>query len=212
MADLEFFLDPGCPFAWITSRWVTEVSNLRQYDVTWRFISLKFLNEHRTDEAYTSDYGLRHATTHTLLRVIAAAGAAHGNAAVARLYTEIGTRYHAARRSDEARADVHAFAVEALTAAGLPVALADELSNDRWDALLRSETNLALDRTGRDVGTPILTFLPGSDKENSFFGPVISKAPRGDDAVRLWDAVETIATTSSMSELKRSSRAALDFT
>ncbi len=212
MADLEFFLDPGCPFAWITSRWVAEVCQLRNYDVTWRFISLTFLNEHRTDEAYTPDYRAVHRSTHAQLRVMAAVQAAHGNDAVARLYTELGTRLHVDRRRDEARADPAAFAAEALEAAQLPTDLAENVDDESWDTLLRSETDLALARTGKDVGTPILTFHPGDASENSFFGPVISKAPRGEDAVKLWEAIEIIATTSSMSELKRSNRAALDFT
>ena len=84
--------------------------------------------------------------------------------------------------------------------------------SESHDAHLESETELALSRTGRDVGTPILTFHPGAANEASFFGPVISKTPRGDDALRLWDAVETIATTSGLSELKRTKRAPLDFT
>ncbi|MFN6118631.1 MAG: hypothetical protein ACK5CE_03175, partial [Actinomycetes bacterium] len=78
-------------------------------------------------------------------------------------------------------------------------------------AHIRAETALALERTGKDVGTPIITFHPGSPDENSFFGPVIAKAPKGEDAVRLWDAIELIATTSGMAELKRSLRARPQF-
>jgi hypothetical protein len=83
--------------------------------------------------------------------------------------------------------------------------------SEQYDALIRSETELALERTGKDVGTPILTFHPGGAKEASFFGPVISSIPRGDEAVRLWDAIETIATSSGMAELKRSLRAHPNF-
>ena len=104
-----------------------------------------------------------------------------------------------------------AFLAEALATAGLPVALAEHAEDDSHDAYLRAETELALSRTGPDVGTPILTFAPGQgEREGSFFGPVISKAPRGAEAVKLWTAVETLA-TSGVAELKRSLRAKPDF-
>ncbi|GDX18865.1 hypothetical protein LBMAG06_09940 [Actinomycetes bacterium] len=88
---------------------------------------------------------------------------------------------------------------------------ADSLNDETHTAVIRYETDLALSRTGKDVGTPILTFKPGQPNEGSFFGPVISKSPRGDEALKLWDAVETIATTSGVAELKRSLRSPLDF-
>jgi hypothetical protein len=90
--------------------------------------------------------------------------------------------------------------------------LIDAADDDSHDEHLRAETELALSRTGRDVGTPILTFHPGAANEASFFGPVISKAPTGTEAVELWDAVEKLATMSGMAELKRSNRVAPDFT
>jgi hypothetical protein len=88
----------------------------------------------------------------------------------------------------------------------------DAADDETHDAHIRADTELALSRTGKDVGTPILTFHPGAENEASFFGPVISKAPRGADAVELWDAVEKLATMSGMAELKRSNRVAPDFT
>jgi hypothetical protein len=94
----------------------------------------------------------------------------------------------------------------------LPADAAAAADDESFDDQLRASTELAFSRTGRDVGTPILTFHPGADNEGSFFGPVISKAPRGADAVKLWDAIELIATTSGVSELKRSNRGRPDFT
>jgi hypothetical protein len=88
----------------------------------------------------------------------------------------------------------------------------DAADDEAHDPHLRADTELALSRTGRDVGTPILTFHPGADSEASFFGPVISKAPTGAEALELWDAVEKLATMSGMAELKRSNRLAPDFT
>ena len=90
-------------------------------------------------------------------------------------------------------------------------ALAAAALDDSHDAYIRAETELAFERTGKDVGTPIITFHPGQADEASFFGPVISSIPRGDEALRLWDAIEVIATTSGMAELKRSNRATLVF-
>jgi hypothetical protein len=98
-----------------------------------------------------------------------------------------------------------------LTTAGLPAVWAESALDDSFDALIRRETELALERTGKDVGTPILTFHPGGAKEASFFGPVISTIPRGEEAMKLWDAIETIATSSGMAELKRSLRARPSF-
>ena len=192
MADLEFFFDPVCPFAWVTSRWVTEVQALRGYDVRWRFIALSVLNENQSAEWYTEGYRAAHMAGMMSLRVADAVRLHHDNDAVARLYTVLGTAIHVDQRRAEITADPEPFLAWAL-------------------AYIRADTALALERTGKDVGTPIITFNPDSDSSSSFFGPVISKAPRGDDALRLWDAIEVLATTSGLSELKRSNRAALDF-
>ena len=99
-----------------------------------------------------------------------------------------------------------------LSDAGFDEGHVDAADDESHDEYIRADTELALSRTGKDVGTPILTFHPGADSEASFFGPVISKAPRGAEAVELWDAVEKLATMSGMAELKRSNRVAPDFT
>ncbi|MBI4882787.1 MAG: hypothetical protein HY826_01880, partial [Actinobacteria bacterium] len=107
--------------------------------------------------------------------------------------------------------DPEAFMTEMLEAADLPIEYAHHVNDESHDEYIRADTELALSRTGRDVGTPIITFRPGMADEGSFFGPVISSIPRGDDALRLWDAVEIIATQTGMAELKRSNRGTLDF-
>ena len=212
MADLEFFFDPVCPWAWITSRWVAEVAELRDYDVQWRFISLKFLNEEKMDYSKMPEgYADIHAAGTKGLRVAARARAERGNDAVAAVYTALGTSIHNRGERAELVADPRGHLASLLTVAGLPGEWADEVDNTDHDALIRSETELALERTGKDVGTPILTFRPGQSNEGSFFGPVISQIPRGDEAKKLWDAIETIATTSGMAELKRSLRARPSF-
>ena len=212
MADLDFFFDPVCPFAWITSRWVTEVQQQRDDDVRWRFIALKVLNEVRTSSWYTPEYRAGHMAGFQCLRVADQVRLTADNAAVGRLYTALGTAFHPGGRRPEFETDPIGFMKVALADADIDPALAEHVDDDSHDAYLRAETELALERTGKDVGTPIITFNPDSDTPSSFFGPVISKTPRGADALKLWDAIEVIATSSSMSELKRSTRAKLDFT
>ena len=211
MADLDFFFDPGCPWAWVTSRWVTEVSVLRKFEVSWKFISLSMIN---TDKGYKpgDDY---HKMIHTFglqaLRVASAARADAGNDAVAKFYTAIGTTVHVEKIREGFDTDPHKFLSDMLSRHSLPTVWADSLNDETHTPVIRYETDLALSRTGKDVGTPILTFKLGQPDEGSFFGPVISKSPRGDEALKLWDAVETIATTSGVAELKRSLRSPLDF-
>jgi hypothetical protein len=212
VADLDFFFDPVCPWAWITSRWVSEVQQLRQYDVQWKFISLKFLNEDKMDYSKMPEgYAAIHAAGTNGLRLAARARAEQGNEACGAVYTALGTSLHKNQEREKFVADPVAHIASLLASAGLPEVWAESALDDSFDALIRTETELALERTGKDVGTPILTFHPGGAKESSFFGPVISTIPRGDEALKLWDAVETIATTSGMAELKRSLRARPSF-
>ena len=212
MADLDFFFDPVCPWAWITSRWVSEVQQLRSYDVQWKFISLKFLNEDKMDYSKMPDgYKDVHAAGTNGLRVAARARAEQGNEACGAVYTALGTSLHKNQEREKFVADPVAHIASLLTAVGLPAVWAESALDDSFDALIRTETELALERTGKDVGTPILTFRPGAAKEASFFGPVISAIPRGEEATKLWDAIETIATASGMAELKRSLRARPSF-
>ena len=212
MADLDFFFDPVCPWAWITSRWVTEVQGLRNYDVKWKFISLKFLNEEKMDYSTMPDgYREIHLAGTECLRIAAHARATEGNEAVAKVYTAVGTSFHNKGEREAYLADKVGHLRTVLSGVGVPAEWAERFEDASYDSLIRDETELALERTGKDVGTPILTFRPGSLDEGSFFGPVISSIPRGDEALRLWDAVETIATASGMAELKRSLRARPSF-
>jgi hypothetical protein len=212
MADLDFFFDPVCPWAWITSRWVTEVQALRDYNVSWKFISLKILNEDKMDYAsMPAGYKEVHAAGTSGLRVAAKARSVAGNDAVAKVYTALGTSLHNNQEREKFVADIEGHIAQLLVAADLPVEWASAVHDDTFDRLIADETALALERAGKDVGTPIITFQPGGLKEASFFGPVISTIPRGEDATKLWDAIETIATASGMAELKRSLRARPSF-
>ena len=205
MADLDFFFDPVCPWAWITSRWVSETQQLREYEINWRFISLAVINEQLVADWYTPEYRAGHVRGLHALRVADALRVAEGNDAVGRFYTTVGTAIHPQRRAAEMQADADAFMRSILIAAGCDPETASAMGDESHDEYIRADTALAFERTGKNVGTPILTFAPGTAREGSFFGPVISTIPRGDDALRLWDAVETLA-TSGVAELKRSNR------
>lgn len=211
MADLEFFFDPVCPWAWITSRWVDEVSEQRNYDVTWRFISLRMINEEIGYGPNSEPWREAHAAGSRVLRAAAYAREKVGNEAVAGLYTAVGTALHKNGQREGFVENTTYFLVDVLSRAGLDPDWANGTDNEDFDAILREETDLAFSRTGKGVGTPILTFKPGQSNEGSFFGPVISRAPRGAEALRLWDAVETLATTSGLAEVKRSLRSAPNF-
>jgi 2-hydroxychromene-2-carboxylate isomerase len=205
MADTDFFWDPICPWAWLTSRWVTEVASQRKLDVDWRFICLKMVNEDRDDNPEYRDRLKRPLERGLeILRVAAAARDAHGSAPLGAFYTAVGTTIHVEEKAADFDDPEQGALKAALAAAGLPAELAKAAEDDRWDATVRSDTDLALSRTGKDVGTPIITFGPPTGP--SFFGPVISRVPLGDEAVRLWDAVELIANQSGFAELKRSLR------
>ncbi|HYN34715.1 MAG TPA: DsbA family protein [Ilumatobacteraceae bacterium] len=209
--DLDFFFDPVCPWAWITSRWVTNVSEQRHYEVDWRFISLWVLNENNTQEWYTPRYRAGHYLGHQGLR-IANAIRLDESTAVGKWYTVVGTALHVNAQREDARDDTLGWYRGLLSTNGFDESYIEAADDESHDEYIRAETELALSRTGRDVGTPILTFHPGADTEASFFGPVISKAPTGTEALELWDAVEKLATMSGMAELKRSNRVAPDFT
>ena len=212
MADLDFFFDPVCPWAWITSRWVTEVQTLRDYKVSWKFISLKILNQDKMDySAMPVGYKDVHAAGTSCLRVAAKARSAAGNDAVAKVYTALGFSLHNKQERELFVADIEGHIAGLLKSAELPVEWASAVHDETFDRLIADETALGLGRAGKDVGTPIITFNPGGLKEASFFGPVISTIPRGENATKLWDAIETIATSSDMAELKRSLRARPNF-
>lgn len=210
--DLDVFVDPACPFCWITTRWVEHVRQQRDYSVRWRWISLKMINE--GTEYSDPRHEMGHQAGLAGLRILDAVRAEHGNDAVGEAYTAFGTGIHVDERHEEFGLQTVAFYTERLVAAGYSddeaAKLAAHADDDSHDVTIRAEGELAFERTGPDVGTPILTFQPDGEAPRSFFGPVISKAPTGDEAVKLWDAVETLA-SSGMAELKRSLRDPLDF-
>jgi 2-hydroxychromene-2-carboxylate isomerase len=213
MADVDFFFDPICPWAWVTSRFTAEVARQRDLDVDWRFISLRMVNERKDyDRDFPEGYINVHNAGRDMLRMAAAARDAGGNEAVGRLYTELGVRLHDQGRSrTEIREGDRSLIAEAIGAAGLAPELEKAADDASFDELVRVETELAISRTGGDVGTPILTFGPGSAEEASFFGPVMGRIPRGDEAVALWDHVVFLARQPFVFEVKRTLRGRPDF-
>ncbi|MHB8465353.1 MAG: mycothiol-dependent nitroreductase Rv2466c family protein [Acidimicrobiales bacterium] len=203
MADVEFFFDPVCPWAWITSRWVEEVHRQRPVDVEWRFIGLRIINEHRDYDGDFAKYLDGHTIGLRLLRVAAALREKVGLDAVGPYYTAVGAAIHVDGRRDEFLDPVAAVA-PFLVELGHDPALADAALDTGWDDAIRADGAQALERTGGNVGTPILTITPPDGP--SFFGPVISRIPRGDEAVQLWDSVERLARFPGFAELKRSIR------
>ena len=210
-ADLTFYFDPVCPFAWMTSKWVRQVADQRRYDVEWRFISLRVINaDVDYDAHFPPDYEAGHTAGLRLLRVAARVRDAGGPAAVGRLYEALG-RFIFEVDSQPGRAErgTREFLEPILEEIGLPADLVDALDDESADEVIRAETAEALSLTGKDVGTPILHFRrpeePGSEG-TAFFGPVISRLPSDEEAVALWDHVLALAAFPGFAELKRSLR------
>jgi len=210
-ADIEFFWDPVCPFAWITSLWIDKVAEQTGHTVDWRFISLRILNK---DRDYATEFPPHYEDGHTaglrMLRVAAKLRDEEGADSMRTLYRAMSSAYF---DQDPAEADQNVMrqrigSVEyieaALTRAGLSTDYAAAAEDTSWDTVIEAETELALERAGRNVGTPIISFNPPDGQ--SFFGPVISRVPSDEEAVPLWNAVTTLAAFPGFAELKRSLR------
>ena len=186
----EMWFDPACPWAWMTSRWLMEVEQVRPVDVTWSVMSLSVLNEGRDLPA---DYRDMLDRSWGPVRVIIAAAREHGDQVIKPLYDAMGTRIH--YREVDDRAQVIA---ESLEECGLPADLARFADSDAVDEPLRASHQRAIDLVGDEVGTPVI-----SVEGVSFFGPVVSPAPTGEAAGRLWDGCRLVAGTEGFFELKR---------
>ncbi|MGW0390834.1 mycothiol-dependent nitroreductase Rv2466c family protein [Streptomyces sp. NPDC003042] len=195
---VDFWFDPLCPWAWMTSRWMLEVEKVRDVEVRWHVMSLGVLNEDKLDELPESYRKLLGPEAWIPVRVVIAAEQKHGKEITGKLYTALGTRIH-----NEGRGNTPEVIAEALAEVGLPTDLAAYGTSDAYDAQLRASHNDGIQRVGQEVGTPVIS-VPGSDgKDVAFFGPVVTPTPRGDDAARLWDGTLLVASTPGFFEIKR---------
>ncbi|HEX9034957.1 MAG TPA: DsbA family protein [Streptosporangiaceae bacterium] len=191
-AQVDFWFDPLCPWAWITSRWMLEVQQVRPITPVWHVMSLAVLNEGREDLSEDYRKGLEKAWGP--VRVCVAAEEKFGSEYLLPLYTAIGTRFHN-EKAERERATIEA----ALTEAGLPADLAGAMDSTEYDEAVRASHKDGIDRVGLEVGTPVIS-VNGA----SIFGPVITPIPRGEQAGKLWDGVLLCLSTPGFYELKRS--------
>jgi protein-disulfide isomerase-like protein with CxxC motif len=192
LTPVDFWFDPLCPWAWITSRWILEVQQVRPVQVRWHVMSLAVLNEGKTD--MPERYAELMKQAWGPVRVAIAAEQRFGPEVLGPLYTALGTRFHQEKLPRD-RTTVEA----ALAEAGLPTDLADAMESTAYDEALRASHAEGIDRVGYDVGTPILSM-----NGTSIFGPVVTPIPRGEAAAKLWDGVNLVTQTDGFFELKRS--------
>jgi hypothetical protein len=198
-ATADFWFDPKCPFAWITSRWMLEVEQVRDISVTWHIMSLAYLNQ---DKEISASYRELLSDAWGPVRVLAAAEESEGSDVLLPLYTAMGTRIH--NQQQPISRDLLA---DALVEVGLRPSLVEAMDDPGFDEAVVKSHHLGMDQVGSDVGTPTISF-----EGAAFFGPVLTRIPRGEEAGRLWDATVALASYPYFFELKRTRNRDLDFT
>jgi predicted DsbA family dithiol-disulfide isomerase len=188
----DFWFDPLCPWAWITSRWMLQVEEVRDVTTRWHVMSLALLNEDK--EGLSDEYKELMEKAKGAVRVCIAAEQAKGPDVLLPLYTALGNRIHL-----EGRREDPAIITEALEEAGLSTELAAAATSTEFDDALRKSHHEGMDPVGYDVGTPVI-HVNGL----AFFGPVVTPCPKGEAAGKLWDGVVLVAGTEGFFEIKRS--------
>jgi len=188
--QVDLWVDPACPWAWITSRWLLEAAAVRDLDVRFHVMSLAVLNE---DRELSPEYKAWLTTAHRPVRVLIAAEERHGLGNVEPLYSAMGTRRHVRQEKDWDE-----IIAKSLADVGLEVDLAAAADVTDFDARLRASHAEGMDPVGYDVGTPVIHV-----GDIAFFGPVVTPAPRGEAAGRLYDGVMMVASTPGFFEIKR---------
>ena len=199
----DFWFDPLCPWAWMTSRWMLEVEQQRPVTVKWHVMSLAVLN---SDKDIPEQYRAFLKEAWGPVRVCIAAAQAHGDEVLGALYTALGTRFHN-NAEPRNRETIEA----ALADAGLPVELADAAESTEFDDALKASHKEGISLVGEDVGTPVIAVPGPTGEQVAFFGPVVTPAPRGEAAARLWDGTLLVASTPGFYEIKRTRTAGPSF-
>jgi 2-hydroxychromene-2-carboxylate isomerase len=187
---VDLWVDPACPWAWITSRWLLEAASVRDLDVRFHVMSLAVLNENRE---LSPEYTEWLKSAYRPVRVLIAAEERHGNGVVEGLYSAMGTRRHVRQEKDWDEV-----IAKSLADVGLEVDLASAADDGSFDAALRRSHAEGMDPVGYDVGTPVIHV-----DDIAFFGPVVTPAPKGEAAGRLYDGVMMVASTPGFFEIKR---------
>ena len=190
-----FWIDPMCPWAWITSRWMVEVEKVRDVQVSWNIMSLGVLNEHND---VSEDYRKLIARTWRPARLLCRARELHGDAIVFPLFSALGTRFHVDKRKD-----MDAIIAESLAELGLEPELAAAADDARLDDLVRATHASAVAISGAGVGTPVIAIDGLDGRPVGFFGPIITPVPLGEHAGRLWDGFVLVAQVPGVVEIKR---------
>jgi 2-hydroxychromene-2-carboxylate isomerase len=201
--DVEVFVDPSCPWAWATSRWLVEIAPARDLSLTWRSYCLEIRDDYGVAPTVPEHLRERviagHALSHRMLRIFEAVRAGNGEDAVDQLYAAWGARFfaHAARRGDELLAEL-------LAACGLPSDLVEAAGDEKWDAQIVEAMEEAYAFAGPKTQTPAIVVR--ADPPHGFKGPVMSPAPTGEAAVRLWDAIQVLSAEPGFFEMTRPRR------